>query len=125
MNRFIFLCFSLLFTACYYDNKEDLYDYIEVEGGENECEFSDVSYSMDLKAIFDLNCNNACHNSANQFGGVILESHGAVTSFLADGTLMGVIKHEDGFSPMPPSGKLTDCEIDKIQFWINDGAPNN
>jgi len=40
--------------------------------------------------------------------------------------LMGTIKHESGWSPMPKNGnKLSDCKIQKIDRWILDGTPNN
>jgi len=38
--------------------------------------------------------------------------------------IIGAINHDDGFSPMPKGGsKVSDCDIDKMTQWINDGAP--
>jgi hypothetical protein len=43
-----------------------------------------------------------------------------------DGSLIGSINHDNGFSPMPKgSSKLNLCNITVIQKWIDDGAPNN
>jgi hypothetical protein len=43
-----------------------------------------------------------------------------------NGKLMGSITWASGFSPMPKNAsKMPDCEIQKIQKWIDQGALNN
>lgn len=39
--------------------------------------------------------------------------------------VIGTIKFMDGFSPMPPYGKMNDCDIRKIELWIDQGMQNN
>ena len=42
------------------------------------------------------------------------------------GSMVGALNHEPGFTPMPnPPGspKIAQCDIDKIEAWIADGAP--
>ncbi len=43
-----------------------------------------------------------------------------------NGSLLGVIKWESGYTAMPLNGnKLTDCEIIQIENWIQNGTPQN
>ena len=40
--------------------------------------------------------------------------------------LFGAINHLPNFQPMPRNApKLSDCKIDQIQIWIENGTPNN
>jgi hypothetical protein len=43
-----------------------------------------------------------------------------------DGRLRGVINHLDGFSKMPKDrGKLPECELEILNKWLDNGAPEN
>lgn len=108
-----------VFNSCYYDIEEELYPY------DTGCDTTDVSFANDIIPILQTNCY-ACHDQANAFAGVILETHTQVKSYVDNSTLLGVIRHEAGFSPMPKGGnKLLDCDIAKIEVWITNGALNN
>jgi len=49
-----------------------------------------------------------------------------VKTIADNGTLIGTISWETGFENMPQGGdQLSDCNIAKIQSWVDDGAPNN
>lgn len=112
----LFLVFG--FESCYYDTEEELYPTIE-------CSTTDMSYQADILPIFQNNCYQ-CHDAANNFGGITLEGFEQVKNYVNNNQLLGVIKHEAGFSPMPKNtAKLLDCEIEKIEAWISDGALNN
>jgi hypothetical protein len=40
--------------------------------------------------------------------------------------LMKAVKHDPSVIPMPVGGsRLSDCDISKIQIWVDAGAPNN
>jgi cytochrome c5 len=104
-------------TSCYKDNEEDLYA--------NDCETTNVSFNTTIKPIFNANCVS-CHIGAGASAGIRLSSHSEVSAAVDGGRLMGAIKHQSGFSAMPPSGpKLTDCQISQIEAWIAQGKPNN
>ncbi len=108
----------LFWTSCYYDSEEELY-------GSSNCNTNEVTFSSDILKIIDNNCYS-CHDSANNFGGVTLEGFEKLKSYVDSGVLLGVVKQESGFSPMPKNAPpLLDCEIEKIEAWINDGAKNN
>lgn len=114
----IFFFMLLINFNCYYDVEEELYPNVE-------CSTEGMSYSMDITPILNSACY-ACHDSQNNFGNVTIDSHEALLEYVNNGQLLGAIKHEPGFSPMPKnSSKLLECEIEKIEQWVSDGALNN
>jgi hypothetical protein len=59
-------------------------------------------------------------------GNITLEGHAQLLQHINSGRLLGAIRHESGFLPMPQNAsKLPSCDISKIEQWILDGAPNN
>ena len=101
-----------------YDVEEELYPT-------TECETNGITYSGIILPIIENNCYS-CHDAANNFGGITLEGYTQLKSYVDNGSLLGVIRHDSGFSPMPKNlAKLLDCEIAKIETWINNGAPDN
>ena len=114
----IVLFFCLGFSSCYYDVEEELYQTIE-------CSTADMSYQIDILPILESNCFQ-CHDAASNFGGINLEGFDQLKIYVNNNQLLGVIKHETGFSPMPKNAaKLLDCEIEKIEAWITSGALDN
>lgn len=104
--------------ACYYDSEEDLY-------GTPDCNLEDVGYLNSVLPIVESKCYG-CHDQASNFGNITLEGYDRLKDYVDNGQLLGVIKHESGFSPMPKNlPQLLDCEIEKIETWINAGALNN
>jgi len=119
-------------SSCYYDNLDELHPSITTE----VCDTTGtISYSADVKPILDANCgtNNSCHNSSSSFpldsyAGVQLQAtsgHGCGGT----GVLVPAIKHDPCLSPidfMPSGGgSLNQCNIEKIQAWVNRGTLNN
>ena len=98
------------------------------EGAKNEdcgttsaCDTVDVTYTADIKPIMDLRCAG-CHNAQTRNGAVDLSTKALVQQYASNGKLIGTMSRATGFVPMPPSGpKAPDCEIAKIQAWINGG----
>ena len=89
------------------------------------CNTVNVSYSGFIAPLFTTFCNG-CHSGGNPSGGILLNSYSGVKAVAQNGRLIGAISWSAGFQRMPQSGnKLSNCSIDKIQAWINDGAPNN
>ena len=114
-----YLFFSaLLLSACYYDVEEELYP-------NPGCATENVTYSVTVLDLISTNCY-VCHDAAANFGNITLEGYDNLKVYVDNGRLLGAIKHLDGFSPMPQNAtKLLDCDIEKIEAWIGDGAPNN
>ncbi len=114
----VIIVLSIISYGCYYDKEEEIYPMID-------CVTSDMSYSSDILPILISDCYG-CHKADANFGNVTLEGYEEVLKYVNNGSLLGSINHEGGYSPMPKnSAKLVDCELEKIAAWINDGAPNN
>jgi cytochrome c5 len=111
---------SLLFSSCYYDNGEALGALLK-----DDCTPTSVSYLNEVVPILQANCY-VCHTGPSPSGGVVMGSHANDLVIAQDGRLLGVIRHEAGYSAMPPAGdKLADCNITTIAAWISEGAQNN
>ena len=110
-------------TGCYYDSEEKLYPQIS-----GSCDLSNVTFTATVKPILQASCLT-CHsnsNAGNSGGGIKLENYADVLISTNSGKLMGTINHSPGYQAMPQGGgKLTDCEISKLQKWIDNGKLNN
>lgn len=90
---------------------------------------TNVTYSLVVSPIIQANCRDACHNTANYqtLGGFqnfddvsVLQEHAR------DGHLMRCLRHEPGVPAMPQGrAKLSDCDLARIQAWVDAGALNN
>lgn len=119
--RVLFLTFAFMLAAsCTYHNVEEQF-------GENlpDCDTLAVSYTKQLVPLLQANCVS-CHNSGNPSGGMVLSSYEDLKIAANSGRLLGAIKHETGFSPMPQGASpLSDCDIAQIEAWISQGLNNN
>jgi uncharacterized membrane protein len=122
----ILTLFLILFVGtlsnCYYDSEEKLYPVLSTS-----CDLENVTFSATIKPILQASCYS-CHSNSNYVNsgsGIKLENYEDV-KIQASSRMMGAIKHDPGYVPMPLNGgKLPDCEINKIQRWIDNGMPNN
>lgn len=114
------LLLSFLVSACYYDNKQDLYPF-----DSEACNLENVTFSATVQPILESTCVT-CHQQSNPSGGVRLDNYTEVKKVADNGKLWGSINHDAGFTPMPQGGgKLSDCSLLQIEQWINSGSPNN
>jgi len=120
MRNKIALFALLLLTGCYYDNEATLYPE-----SVNCTPLTTSTFSGHVLPLLNNRCNN-CHGGNNPSAGIELNTHTAVMKYVNDGSLMGSIKFSSGYSAMPKnSGKMSACDIQKIQAWIDAGALNN
>ena len=67
-----------------------------------------------------------CHSAASPQGNINLETYSNVLPYIQNGSLLGSMKHDNGYVAMPlNSPKVSDCIIQQIENWINEGAQNN
>ena len=104
--------------GCYYDNAAVLYPA-------NFCDSTDVRFSTTIDPIIQTNCAiPGCH-----VPGVPersdLSTYDGVYAQVINGNLLQAIKQTGPIAAMPLNGKLSDCDINRIQIWINAGAPQN
>jgi len=110
---------AIFMQSCYYDNVEDLYPQLP------ECDTTNVTYSNSVWPVINSNCTG-CHGGNAPAGNIRLENYNDISSAANNGSLLGTIRHENGWSPMPKGGgKLNNCDITKIETWVNQGMPDN
>ncbi len=108
----------VVISSCYYDNEEDLYPG-------SDCVTTGMSLQTDIAPILQRNCYS-CHSAAANTANITVEGHSELIKHVTSGRLLGAIRHEPGFKPMPQGApKLLACDIAKIESWVADGAPNN
>ena len=90
----------------------------------DDCDTTDLKFSTHVLPLTQQFCQS-CHGNAVQNGGVKLTTHSEVLDAVVNRNLLGSIKHMAGFKAMPPGTKLPDCEIRKIEIWIDEGMPDN
>ena len=129
---FILVLFATaILQACYYDN----FDEIHPVPLSTTCTRPDtISFANDVLPIFIASCgtsDNGCHQDGSS-SGLGLANYSDTQATIDDSTepnFLARIKHETSVSQskwMPkPSGKLTDCEIQKIENWFTQGRLNN
>ena len=117
----IILLLSL--SSCYYNEVVD----------DTTPPVDDVSFSLDIQPILNSNCI-ACHptlaqpdlTEGNSYDGLI-NIPGAIIPGDADASeLMEMLRHDPAAdNPMPPSGPMSDTNINLFGAWIDQGALNN
>jgi hypothetical protein len=121
LKIFMFLVITTI-TGCYYDSEERLYPKLY-----NPCDDIEVTFSSTVTTI--LQPCQSCHSnsaSSDEGGGIRLEKYADVMTVVKNGKLMGSVKHDKKFIPMPDGGsKLPACEIAQLQKWIDNESPNN
>jgi len=124
VNPLLIIVAAFTVSSCYYDNEETLYPR------QVTCDTTNVSYAGTVKPIIDQHCLS-CHSGGAPSAGISLETYDDIASAAAIpegsyGSLLGVVKHSSGNSAMPKgANKLSDCNILRIEKWINDGTNNN
>jgi len=113
----------VLFNACYYDKKDQVYPQVLVA----TCDTAKITYSVSVATILNANCNSCHGTSANTLGaGIFLNSYASVKPYISSGRLVNSILQNGSASPMPKNmAKLDICSINKIIIWVNKGSINN
>jgi hypothetical protein len=119
-NVLILLGVVLIFQGCYYDKASQLYPA-------PYCDTTSITFSGTITPIFSSNCISGCHDAATQAGGYDFSTYAGIkASIVPSNRLIGAINQQNGYYAMPQSGgKLSSCDIDKINAWVDQGYPNN
>lgn len=124
MNTYCILSFivfwALVITSCVYHNEEELYPA-------EPCDTSNVTYRAIVLPILEHNCYE-CHDSSNYLAisNILLEGHENLLVQVNNGKLISAITHNGNASFMPKDrSKLPECDIAKIEKWVELGAPDN
>jgi hypothetical protein len=116
----------LILAGCYNDKADQLYPEPGTPTGP-ACDTAAVSFTNTVKPILKQYCTDPnCHIGNGTTGSYLLNTHAGVMSSVNNNRLLGAIRQENGFVAMPQgSAKLSDCDINKITAWVNQGALNN
>jgi len=115
MKKFAFFIIILVsLSQCTSDNEEDLYP---VES--NECATDSMNYEQDIAFIINSNCAiPGCHIAGGQPPNY--ENYQATVD-----NKNGIQRRVIDQQTMPPSGPLSNCNLDKLQAWLDDNTPEN
>jgi hypothetical protein len=119
-KHLLILLLPIVGSSCYYDRYEELYPLANYV---NDCDTTLAdSYSASVSLVINNNCTS-CHNSNNKSGNIDLSDYSSVTGCANSGKLMGSVLHTSGYKAMPPYSNLQQCEIDRLQRWIQKNLP--
>lgn len=91
----------------------------------SSCDTLNITYSGTIRPLIENRCEG-CHSGDSPSGGISYENYSGVAEVAADGRLLGAISWEPGFENMPQNGdQLSECYIDQIRIWIENGYPND
>ena len=98
------------------------------QGAENNvcfdgCDTTIATFSGQVWPVLETYCTG-CHNTSNSSGGIVMADYTDVVSLAENGSLMGAIRWDAGYANMPLNQQLSECSINLIQKWINDGYPD-
>ncbi len=103
--------------GCYYDNEEELYQYVN-----GQCDTTAVSYADDIVPLLQAQCNTSGCHIAGGTGDGLFENHPAVLAKVNNGSMQDRVIDQRN---MPPNGTLSDCQVATFQAWLDAGAPDN
>ena len=89
------------------------------------CDTLDITYSQQIFPLIQNKCLG-CHSGNNPGGGLNFSAHAGIQGPALDGSLLGALRHDPGYTAMPLNGnRLSDCDIQLFEIWIAEGAPEN
>lgn len=86
------------------------------------CDTTNVTFAGQVWPMMESYCTG-CHSASAPGGGVVIAAYDDVVALAEDGSLMGSIRWESGYANMPTNQQLSECNINLIQKWIDDGFP--
>lgn len=90
-----------------------------------DCTGLTPTYTSDIKAILDANCNTSgCHDVNTVAGNIDLSTYANAKTESEKERFLGSIQHKSGYRAMPDNEpKLSDALIQKISCWVQNGSP--
>lgn len=127
----LFLGLTTILAGCYNDKADKLYvapaGTTTTTTTNTTCDTTAVSYKNTVKPITDQYCAiSGCHESATQADGYDFSAYSGLARAAVNGDLKGSVLHTPGYIAMPANGAtLSDCQVNDIVAWANQGAQNN
>jgi mono/diheme cytochrome c family protein len=126
MQKIIFIKISVVILlssviqSCYFDKYAEIHPLSTYE---DICDSAHAAtYQQSVIVVMNNSCVS-CHTQKGASGGISLDTYESVLAQAQNGKLMGSINHQSSYIAMPPGTKIRDCEIAKLQLWVNNGMP--
>jgi len=86
------------------------------------CDTTTVTFAGQIWPMMESYCTG-CHSASAPGGGIVIADITDMVSLVENGSLMGTIRWEAGYAKMPTNQQLSECSINVLQKWIDDGFP--
>lgn len=101
--------------------------WIEQGANETNCagacdSTSATTYSAVIAPMIQTQCIG-CHQGASPSGGVRLTTYAEVSGSVTSSGLLDAVNGVNGRSLMPPSGRMTECNVALLERWVRLGMP--
>jgi len=83
------------------------------------CDTSNASFAKVIWPMMEQYCIG-CHNASFPGGGIVIGGFDDMVALAENGSLMGSVNWDPGYSKMPTSKPLSECNIDLLQKWIDE-----
>lgn len=95
------------------------------QGAENNscsdgCDTSNVTFAGQIWPMMESYCTG-CHSASAPGGGIVIADHADMLALAENGSLMGSVRWEPGYAKMPTNQQLSECNINTLQKWIDNG----
>jgi hypothetical protein len=87
------------------------------------CDPADAKYSTFILPLIQTKCVG-CHSGNNPQGGIKLSTYSEIKNVALNGKLYSSVTRTSNWMPLGGS-KLDDCSVQRIQTWVQAGAPEN
>lgn len=102
-------------SGCYYDKEEELYPI-------SQCDTTNVTWNNGIRDLIQLECSTSGCHVGGGLGNGVFDSYAAVKAKYDNGSLRERVLVQKN---MPPDEPLSDCQLSRMEAWINNGAPEN
>jgi hypothetical protein len=86
------------------------------------CDTTTVTFAGQIWPMMESYCTG-CHSASAPGGGIVIADITDMVSLAENGSLMGSVRWEAGYAKMPTNQQLSECSINQLQKWIDDGFP--
>jgi len=86
------------------------------------CDTGSVTFADQIWPMMESYCTG-CHSASAPGGGIVIAGYDDMKALAENGSLMGSVRWETGYARMPTNQQLSDCNINLLQKWIDDGFP--
>jgi uncharacterized membrane protein len=109
-----------VFAGCYYDKAELIYP------STGTCDTTNVKYSTTVLSILSTNCYSCHSGTASAGAGIQLDTYTNLKIYITNSQFLNSINQTGSLPAMPlNAAKLSNCDIQKITVWINNGTLYN